>query len=64
MTDEKKGIIYTTMTYAIWGILPIYWKQLGHVPSDEILTARIFWAFWTTVLVIFILGGQKIFGTI
>lgn len=59
MTDEKKGILYTILTYALWGVLPIYWKQLGHVPSDEILTARIFWAFWTTVLVIFLIGGGR-----
>ncbi|WP_033543299.1 EamA family transporter RarD [Planococcus sp. CAU13] len=59
MTDEKKGILYTILTYALWGVLPIYWKQLGHVPSDEILTARIFWAFWTTLLVIFLIGGRK-----
>lgn len=59
MADEKKGIIYTIFTYAMWGILPIYWKQLGHVPSDEILAARIFWAFWITLLFIFLIGGHK-----
>ncbi|MFD1030383.1 EamA family transporter RarD [Metaplanococcus flavidus] len=59
MADEKKGIIYTILTYAMWGVLPIYWKQLGHVPSDEILAARIFWAFWVTVAFIFAIGGHK-----
>lgn len=59
MADEKKGIIYTILTYAMWGVLPIYWKQLGHVPSDEILAARIFWAFWITIAFIFLIGGHK-----
>ncbi|PKH11392.1 EamA family transporter RarD [Planomicrobium sp. MB-3u-38] len=59
MADEKKGIIYTILTYAMWGVLPIYWKQLGHVSSDEILAARIFWAFWVTVAFIFVIGGHK-----
>lgn len=59
MTDEKRGILYTILTYTIWGFLPIYWKQVGHVPSDEILTARIVWAFFLTTALIFLLGGGK-----
>ena len=31
--------------YLIWGVLPIYWKQLDHVPAPEILAHRIFWGF-------------------
>ncbi|WKA56132.1 EamA family transporter RarD [Planococcus shixiaomingii] len=60
MADERKGMIYTIFTYAIWGILPIYWKQVGHVASDEILTSRIFWAFWLTLAFIFLIKGGKL----
>ncbi|TWT26385.1 EamA family transporter RarD [Planomicrobium sp. CPCC 101110] len=52
-------MIYTVLTYMIWGFLPIYWKQVGHVGSDEILTARIFWAFWLTLAFIFLVNGGK-----
>jgi chloramphenicol-sensitive protein RarD len=31
--------------YLIWGVLPIYWKQLDHIPAQEILAHRIFWGF-------------------
>lgn len=60
MTDEKRGILYSILTYTIWGFLPIYWKQVGNVPSDEILTARIVWAFILTAALIFLLGGGKL----
>ncbi|MDN7246013.1 EamA family transporter RarD [Planococcus shenhongbingii] len=59
MAAEKKGILYTILTYAIWGILPLYWKQVDHVPSDEILTSRILWAFVLTVLFIIVINGGK-----
>ncbi|MGI2326337.1 EamA family transporter RarD [Planococcus sp. YIM B11945] len=59
MAEEKKGMLYTILTYTIWGFLPIYWKQVGDVASDEILTARIFWAFWLTLAFIFLIRGGK-----
>ncbi|MDN7227104.1 EamA family transporter RarD [Planococcus sp. N064] len=59
MADEKKGILFTILTYTIWGFLPLYWKQVDHVPSDEILTSRIIWAFVLTVIFIFLIGGGK-----
>lgn len=59
MADEKKGILFTILTYTIWGFLPIYWKQVDHVASDEILASRIVWAFVLTLLFIFLIGGGK-----
>ncbi|RNF40827.1 EamA family transporter RarD [Planococcus salinus] len=59
MADEKKGVIFAVFTYMIWGVLPIYWKQVDHVGSDEILAARVFWAFWLTIAFIFLVGGHK-----
>lgn len=53
---EKQGIIWATAAYFLWGVLPIYWKLVGHVPSGEILAHRIFWAFVTTMLVVVLIG--------
>jgi len=57
--DERKGIIWATCAYLLWGILPIYWKWLGHVPSDEIIASRILWAFVFTVLIVVIMRKSK-----
>ena len=59
MTDEKRGIVLTVFTYMIWGMLPIFWKQVEHVPADELLAARIVFAFILTMLLIITLGGGK-----
>ncbi len=41
----KRGVILALSAYLFWGLLPIYWKTLDHVPSFEILANRIFWSF-------------------
>jgi len=41
----KKGLFYTAFSYILWGILPLYWKLIQDVTSEEILAHRIFWSF-------------------
>ncbi|MFO1444128.1 EamA family transporter RarD [Bacillus sp. Bva_UNVM-123] len=43
--ENQMGIFYAAFSYLIWGILPIYWKLLQNVSSDEILANRIVWSF-------------------
>ncbi|WP_213423534.1 EamA family transporter RarD [Bhargavaea massiliensis] len=59
-SKEKAGIIWAASAYLIWGVLPIYWKSLGHVPSGEVLAQRIFWASITTGVVVLLLGQGKL----
>ena len=56
---EKKGsfgqgIVYSLSAYAIWGILPIYWKSITDVATFEILANRILWC---VVFVVILLKG-------
>ncbi len=44
VTKEKEGIIYGALSYMLWGIIPIYWKQLEHIGSMEILMHRVLWS--------------------
>jgi chloramphenicol-sensitive protein RarD len=54
MHDNKRsGLISALTAYVIWGFLPIYWKQLGQVPSQELLAWRVAGCAvlaWTVVL--------------
>lgn len=50
--DGQIGIFYAGLSYLIWGILPIYWKLLDHVNSEEILANRIFWSFIFMLIVL------------
>ena len=36
----KLGIFYGLSAYLIWGVLPIYWRQIQHVDAMEILASR------------------------
>ncbi len=38
------GILYGVTAFGIWGLVPIYYKALGHVWSLEIVAHRVVWA--------------------
>ncbi len=40
----KSGLIYALLSYSCWGIFPLYWKLLLHVPPQQILAHRIIWS--------------------
>ncbi len=41
----KKGVLLALGAYFIWGVFPLYWKQIKQVPSTEILAHRVVWSF-------------------
>ncbi|MEK4486742.1 EamA family transporter RarD [Psychrobacillus sp. FSL H8-0484] len=53
-TEEKQGIIMVVIAYVFWGFMPIYWKLLDHVSSDEILSGRVIWSFIFTLLLVIV----------
>lgn len=40
----KHGTLAALGAYICWGLLPIYWKAIGHVPAQEILSHRVVWS--------------------
>lgn len=49
--DEQVGVFFATATFVFYGLTPIYFKAVGHVPALEVLGHRILWS----VLFLFIL---------
>ncbi len=45
MTEAHKGILAMIGAASIWGVSPIYYKLLSHVPPVEVLAHRTFWSF-------------------
>jgi len=41
---KRAGVLYVTAAFAVWGVLPVYWKALQSVPPLEILMHRIIWS--------------------
>ena len=53
----NSGFLYALGAYAVWGILPVYWKWLQRVPAGQIIGHRIVWSF--ILLLAFILVTKQ-----
>jgi chloramphenicol-sensitive protein RarD len=42
---RNKGILSAFGAYFIWGLFPVYWKLLKHVPAIQLIGHRILWSF-------------------
>lgn len=46
MSAQKQGFIAMIAACTIWGLSPIYYKLLVHIPSYDLLAHRTFWSFF------------------
>ena len=46
------GFLYALATYILWGLFPVYWKQLHHIDAAQLIGHRIVWAFIMLMIVI------------
>ncbi len=42
---RDKGILNAFGAYFIWGLFPVYWKLIRHVPAIQLIGHRIIWSF-------------------
>lgn len=59
MSEQKQGILFAAGAYLMWGMIPLYWKQVQHVSSLEILAGRVIWSFIFTAAFILIIKQSK-----
>ena len=57
-SDFKKGIILCFFSYLMWGLFPLYWKQLSFINPSLLLAHRVSWSF--VFLVIIVVFGKQI----
>jgi len=57
----NKGIWYGIGAYLCWGLFPIYWHWLHHVPALQLLSHRIVWSFLILFVVILFMRQWKEF---
>ncbi len=43
-TDSPKGFAYALLTYVFWGVMPLYIRELSHIPASEVIVHRILWS--------------------
>ncbi len=51
----NRGLAASIGAFAIWGMFPLYWKQVQSVPSLEIIARRLLWS------AVFVWGGLLLF---
>ncbi|HEX6375892.1 MAG TPA: EamA family transporter RarD [Allosphingosinicella sp.] len=47
MTDAartRSGLLMGLGAYTLWGVMPLYFKAVGHVPALEIVSHRVLWS--------------------
>jgi len=44
MVNNYRGYVQAFSAYALWGIFPLYWKLVAHIPSVEVICHRILWS--------------------
>ncbi|MEO8704086.1 MAG: EamA family transporter RarD, partial [Kofleriaceae bacterium] len=49
---------YGLVAYGLWGIVPVFWKQLAHVAPLEQLGHRVVWGFIVLAALVWILGRR------
>src|SRR2546421_2885512 len=42
--ELRLGLLYGVLAYGSWGLVPIYFKLLKHVPAIDVLAHRIVWS--------------------
>ncbi len=57
--QSTRGISAATLSYIIWGVLPIYWKALNDLPAYEILCHRMVWSLIIMVFLLLALGRMR-----
>ncbi|MCF4114758.1 MULTISPECIES: EamA family transporter RarD [Dethiosulfovibrio] len=57
MNKAKRGFVAAAAAMSIWGLLPVYWKQMSGVPAYEILSHRIIWSLVAAAVFLSIRGS-------
>lgn len=59
--EQKLGGIFAASAYSLWGVAPLYFKQIDFIPATEILLHRIVWSFVLLSLIVLALRqGDKV----
>ena len=53
--DTPRGLVFALSAYVLWGFLPLYMKQLSHIPAAEVVAHRIIWSVPIAAVVLIVL---------
>ncbi len=53
------GYLYALMAFGCWGLAPLYFRELGSVPTPDMLAHRIVWTLTVLLLIVLVSGRLK-----
>ena len=62
MSEARQGILAMVVACLTWGLVPLFYKQLEHIPPIEILAHRTIWSAVIFVGVLLFQGRLKLLG--
>lgn len=60
--ERRAGALYALVAYAIWGLAPIYWKEIEEFPAPELLAYRVLASLATALLLLAALRAWRQLG--
>lgn len=51
----NRGVLYAAGAYALWGLMPVYWKWLQEIPATLLISHRVVWSFFTLIAIVLLL---------
>lgn len=57
--NNTAGVAYALGAFTIWGLIPIFFKELSHVPALEFLGHRMVWSFVFLIFLLFFRRALK-----
>ncbi len=58
---NNKGVLYAIGAYILWGLFPLYWKQLETIPALQLIGHRIGWSFILLIIIVLVTGQWRAF---
>ena len=59
--SSVRALVLAAAAYGIWGLFPLYFKTVTHIPPLEVLAQRTVWAFVFTASFMVVMGRREIF---
>ena len=57
--SARLGLLYGLGAYGLWGVIPLYFRQVRHVPAVDVLAHRALWSFAVLAACILLLGRSS-----
>ena len=58
MTEGRRGLAFGIAAYGLWGIIPVFWKQLAAVDPVEVLAHRAVWGLLVFAAIVQVAGAR------